>query len=180
MSSFKLTPPHSIRSISRRPYSALWDRNGSKTSWPNSTQCSTNGQTPSPIIVSPRLLLLLPSSFCAASLAACIANSSRAYVVRWDPTREDPLSFLLSGTLYCTYYHLQIFVHRPFITSTRDPTSALSFSSLAVCTNAARSCIRIDDVMHRRFTLVPCPLFQVSSSPPSPKMHTVRALRKLR
>jgi hypothetical protein len=47
-----------------------------------------------------------------------------------------------SAALYATYYHLQIFIHRPFIPSPRNTIRA-AFPSLAICTNAARSCCHI-------------------------------------
>ncbi|KAK2459718.1 hypothetical protein APHAL10511_008252 [Amanita phalloides] len=75
--------------------------------------------------------------------------------LRWDPKREDPQFFQQSVLLYTTYYHLQILVHRPFIPSSRKP-SALAFPSLAICTNAARSCSHVVDWMRRRgFTCAP-------------------------
>ncbi|KAA1476285.1 hypothetical protein DENSPDRAFT_843199 [Dentipellis sp. KUC8613] len=80
--------------------------------------------------------------------------------LRWDPTREDDTFFLQSASLYCTYYHLQILVHRPFIPSPRKP-SPLSFPSLAICTNAARSCSHIVDVQRRRSSATPLALFQL-------------------
>lgn len=57
------------------------------------------------------------------------------------------------------YYHLQILVHRPFIPSPRRP-SPLSFPSLAICTNAARSLSHIVDIQRQR-TGVPLPQLQV-------------------
>lgn len=69
--------------------------------------------------------------------------------MRWDPNREDDTFFGQSASLYATYYHLQIIVHRPFIPSPRKP-SVLSFPSLAICTNAARSCIHVLDVQFTR------------------------------
>ncbi|KAA1476286.1 hypothetical protein DENSPDRAFT_806972 [Dentipellis sp. KUC8613] len=80
--------------------------------------------------------------------------------LRWDPTREDDTFFLQSASLYCTYYHLQILIHRPFIPSPRKP-SPLSFPSLAICTNAARSCSHVVDIQHRRSPAVPLALFQL-------------------
>ena len=44
-------------------------------------------------------------------------------------------------TLLSHYYLCQIAAHRPFITSRRS--SPLSLTSLIICTNAARSAIRI-------------------------------------
>ena len=69
--------------------------------------------------------------------------------VRWDPTRENILFLNQSANLYANYYQLQIAVHRPFIPSPRKP-SPLSFPSLAICTNAARSCIHVLDVQYKR------------------------------
>jgi hypothetical protein len=72
-----------------------------------------------------------------------------ATLVRWDPHREDTEFFRQSAILYANYYHLQILVHRPFIPSPRKP-SALSFPSLAICTNAARSCSHLVDYSRER------------------------------
>ncbi|KAI0741238.1 fungal-specific transcription factor domain-containing protein [Irpex lacteus] len=69
--------------------------------------------------------------------------------LRWDPNREDPVFLAQSAALYALYYNLQIIVHRPFISSPRKPSS-LVFPSLAICTNAARSCIHVLDVNYRR------------------------------
>ncbi len=54
-----------------------------------------------------------------------------------------------SASLYASYYALQISVHRPFIPSPRKPSS-LTFPSLAICTNAARSCIHVLDLQYKR------------------------------
>jgi hypothetical protein len=69
--------------------------------------------------------------------------------VRWDPNREDHLFFSQSVSLYASYYHLQILIHRPFIPSPRNP-SPLSFPSLAICTNAARSCSHVVEIHRKR------------------------------
>ncbi|TCD62493.1 hypothetical protein EIP91_006814 [Steccherinum ochraceum] len=69
--------------------------------------------------------------------------------LRWDPNREDLLFLNQSASLYAHYYQLQIAVHRPFIPSPRKP-SPLTFPSLAICTNAARSCTHVLDVPFRR------------------------------
>ncbi|KAI0649560.1 fungal-specific transcription factor domain-containing protein [Trametes meyenii] len=69
--------------------------------------------------------------------------------LRWDPNRENLLFLNQSANLYAHYYQLQIAVHRPFIPSPRKP-SPLSFPSLAICTNAARSCIHVLDVQYKR------------------------------
>ncbi|EPQ52470.1 hypothetical protein GLOTRDRAFT_117339 [Gloeophyllum trabeum ATCC 11539] len=69
--------------------------------------------------------------------------------LRWDPDREDEVFFQQSAMLYCSYYHLQILVHRPFIPLPRKP-SPLSFPSLAICTNAARSMSHVVDILRKR------------------------------
>ncbi|KII84200.1 hypothetical protein PLICRDRAFT_118583 [Plicaturopsis crispa FD-325 SS-3] len=70
--------------------------------------------------------------------------------LRWDPTREDELFFNQSASLYSSYYYVQILVHRPFIPSPHK-VSPLSLPSLAICTNAARSCIRMVIRQYDRF-----------------------------
>ncbi|KZT07891.1 uncharacterized protein LAESUDRAFT_724358 [Laetiporus sulphureus 93-53] len=69
--------------------------------------------------------------------------------LRWDPQRENITFLNQSATLYASYYMLQVLVHRPFIPSPRKP-SALSFPSLAICTNAARSCTHVLDIQYKR------------------------------
>ncbi|KAI0373472.1 hypothetical protein BV20DRAFT_962633 [Pilatotrama ljubarskyi] len=70
--------------------------------------------------------------------------------LRWDPHRED-ITFLNQSTvLYSQYYQHQIFVHRPFLPSTRKSDSRLSLPSLAICTNAARCCVHINDIQFKR------------------------------
>ncbi|ESK85138.1 hypothetical protein Moror_3593 [Moniliophthora roreri MCA 2997] len=69
--------------------------------------------------------------------------------LRWDPNREDEVFFNQSVVLYTQYYLLQILIHRPFIPSPKRP-SPLSFPSLAICTNAARSCCHIVDTQRKR------------------------------
>ncbi|PBK73560.1 hypothetical protein ARMSODRAFT_638994 [Armillaria solidipes] len=69
--------------------------------------------------------------------------------IRWDPHRENQFFFNQSVFLYCSYYHLQILIHRPFIPSP-GKSSPLAFPSLAICTNAARSISHILDCQLRR------------------------------
>jgi hypothetical protein len=82
--------------------------------------------------------------------------------LRWDPNREHEVFFNQSASLFASYYHLQILVHRPFIPSPEGP-SPLSFPSLAICTNAARSCCHVVDIQRKR-SLLPLPHMQVGSS----------------
>ncbi|KAJ3505766.1 hypothetical protein NLJ89_g7247 [Agrocybe chaxingu] len=74
--------------------------------------------------------------------------------LRWDPNREDMKFFNQSVSLYAAYYHIQILIHRPFIPSPSRP-SPLSFPSLAICTNAARSCSHVVDVQRKRNKMPP-------------------------
>lgn len=82
----------------------------------------------------------------------------------WDPNRQDDGFFHQSVNLHATYYYIQIQIHRPFLTK----GSPLSFSSLAMCTNAARSCTHIlEAAMPRRIRELPnlivrCLAFHVS------------------
>ncbi|KAF9649885.1 hypothetical protein BDM02DRAFT_1732786 [Thelephora ganbajun] len=69
--------------------------------------------------------------------------------LRWDPSRENGLFFDQSAILYAHYYQTQILIHRPFIPKPDKP-SLLSFPSLAICANAARSCSHIIDLQKRR------------------------------
>ncbi|KAG7451956.1 uncharacterized protein BT62DRAFT_882141 [Guyanagaster necrorhizus] len=67
--------------------------------------------------------------------------------LRWDPNRADLVHFHQSASLLLVYYHLQMLIHRPFITASR---SDFCFPSLAICTNAARSCSHIAELQSRR------------------------------
>ncbi|KAF9463753.1 fungal-specific transcription factor domain-containing protein [Collybia nuda] len=77
--------------------------------------------------------------------------------LRWNPHREDDIFFNQSASLWCFYYHIQILVHRPFIPSPRRPVP-LPFPSLAICTNAARSCSHVASIQGQRFTIAPPPI----------------------
>ncbi|KAJ4475021.1 fungal-specific transcription factor domain-containing protein [Lentinula aciculospora] len=96
--------------------------------------------------------------------------------LRWDPHREDLIFFEQSSALYCTYYFVQIHVHRPFIRpeiplASREQRqqhySGMSYSSLGVCANAARSCLHVLD-LHSRRTDFRLPRSSPSSSSSSP------------
>lgn len=58
--------------------------------------------------------------------------------IRWEPRPENEIFYSQSVFLYCSYYHLRILIHRPFIPSPGKP-STLSCPSLLISTNAARS-----------------------------------------
>ncbi|KAJ7598897.1 fungal-specific transcription factor domain-containing protein [Mycena floridula] len=68
--------------------------------------------------------------------------------IRWDPQNPDPVFFAQSVQIYCSFYHLQILVHRPFLQKS-EKISPQFKASLAICTNAARSCINAVDTYHR-------------------------------
>ncbi|KAG7446295.1 uncharacterized protein BT62DRAFT_931742 [Guyanagaster necrorhizus] len=86
-------------------------------------------------------------------LVADLDSSLNAWVdsipdhLRWDPHRKDSTFLFQSVALYSMYYMLQIQIHRPFL----HTDSPLSFPSLAICTNAARSCSHVVEV-HRAKT----------------------------
>lgn len=90
-----------------------------------------------------------------------VSGDKPGRTVRWEPDRENELFFDQSVLLYATYYHLQILIHRPFIPSLRDPSPLLSFPSLAICTNAARSCSHVVDIQKRK-SQRPMPQLHVS------------------
>ncbi|KAK6977508.1 Zn(2)-C6 fungal-type domain-containing protein [Favolaschia claudopus] len=70
--------------------------------------------------------------------------------------RED-IFFDQSVLLYCSYYNVQMSIHRPFIPTIRkgEPTS---LPSLAICTNAARSCSHVADISRLKKGDVPVPV----------------------
>ncbi len=72
--------------------------------------------------------------------------------VRWDPNLQPGEYFQSSCILHMSYYNMQMHIHRPFI----HTNSRLSLPSLAICTNAARSCIRLVDVL-----LKTCPVLSL-------------------
>ncbi|KAJ3931620.1 MAG: hypothetical protein NXY57DRAFT_895775, partial [Lentinula lateritia] len=75
--------------------------------------------------------------------------------IRWDPHRQDPLFFALSASLYSCYYWaimVLIQIHRPFIfVPGKGKGSGMKYySSLAICENAARSCVHVFGRLHSR------------------------------
>ncbi|KAJ7230910.1 fungal-specific transcription factor domain-containing protein [Mycena haematopus] len=73
--------------------------------------------------------------------------------LQWDARRSDPIFFKQSVILYSTYYLVQMTTHRPFIPMVRQAPTTLP--SLAICTNAARSCSHVVDVWCQRFKETP-------------------------
>ncbi|KAJ7181322.1 fungal-specific transcription factor domain-containing protein [Mycena crocata] len=71
--------------------------------------------------------------------------------LRWEVDQENQVFLDQSAALYTCYYHAQIMIHRPFIPGPgMEVTSNMSFPSLAICTNAARSCGHVMDVQTSR------------------------------
>ncbi|KAJ6449377.1 fungal-specific transcription factor domain-containing protein [Mycena sanguinolenta] len=68
--------------------------------------------------------------------------------LRWDPHRADPVFFNQSVALYAGYYVVQMMAHRLFIPMFR--TAPTTLPSLAICTNAARSCSHVVDMWYQR------------------------------
>ncbi|KAF5345064.1 hypothetical protein D9758_010410 [Tetrapyrgos nigripes] len=62
--------------------------------------------------------------------------------LRWDAQAQNNTFFSQSAILHSMYYWVQIQIHRKFIPRPGQK-STLSFPSLAICANAARSCIRV-------------------------------------
>ncbi|KAJ4468790.1 fungal-specific transcription factor domain-containing protein [Lentinula aciculospora] len=73
--------------------------------------------------------------------------------LRWDPNQDNIQHFNQSVVLYTTYYWTQILVHRPFIPRPGEDSHS-GILSLAICTNAARSCLHVLEVQQQRKTNV--------------------------
>ncbi len=89
-----------------------------------------------------------PSVFLVRRKAA-FADGLISLPVQWNPAREDHLLLKQSAILLSHYYQIQMAVHRPFI-SKRRRQSPLTFPSLIICTNAARSAVRVVSDLYRR------------------------------
>ncbi|KAF7315779.1 Fungal-trans domain-containing protein [Mycena indigotica] len=69
----------------------------------------------------------------------------------WNPNGQNDIFFEQSATLHALYYHIQILIHRPFLRPRSNLVSnSRALRSLAICTNAARSCSHIAEVKTRR------------------------------
>ncbi|THU78284.1 hypothetical protein K435DRAFT_845840 [Dendrothele bispora CBS 962.96] len=62
--------------------------------------------------------------------------------LRWDTPHISEIFFTQSAILYTMYYWVQIQIHRRFIPRPGQK-SEVSLPSLTICTNAARSCIKV-------------------------------------
>ncbi|KAJ3729514.1 fungal-specific transcription factor domain-containing protein [Lentinula raphanica] len=66
--------------------------------------------------------------------------------IRWDPKQSDRILLLQTAMLYCSYYWVQIQIHKKFIPGPGQEAVLNGFPSMAICANAARSTIRIFEV----------------------------------
>ncbi|KAL1745833.1 fungal-specific transcription factor domain-containing protein [Schizophyllum fasciatum] len=80
--------------------------------------------------------------------------------LKWNPKEKDRITFEHAACLYTTYLHVQIFVHKPFITAL-DSRSKLNFPSLAICTSAARACASVMDARTQRDAIL-LPQFHIT------------------
>ena len=69
--------------------------------------------------------------------------------MRWDPEQEDELWLTQAATLNAFHSYIQVAVHRPFMAASRRE-SPLSFPSVIICTNGARSAIQVLEVLSNR------------------------------
>ncbi|KAM5544331.1 hypothetical protein V8D89_001991 [Ganoderma adspersum] len=72
----------------------------------------------------------------------------------WDPEQENVLWLTQAASLRAFHFYTQFAVHRPFISASRRE-SPLSFPSVIICTNGARSSIQVLEVLYKR-TGSPC------------------------
>ncbi|CAA7262258.1 unnamed protein product [Cyclocybe aegerita] len=81
--------------------------------------------------------------------------------LRWDPNQPNDKFFRQSALLHALCYYTQISIHRPLLSSNAR-TDSLSIPSLAICTTAARACIRVADAQVQRGVLQP-PIVQMAA-----------------
>ncbi|KAJ7045843.1 hypothetical protein C8F04DRAFT_1173787 [Mycena alexandri] len=70
--------------------------------------------------------------------------------LRWDPERQNKIHLMQSVVLNTAFYNVQILLHRPYIPAPFQVSPPGALPSLAICTNAARACIRIFDAYTER------------------------------
>ncbi|KAM5544332.1 hypothetical protein V8D89_001992 [Ganoderma adspersum] len=69
--------------------------------------------------------------------------------LRWDPEQADVVWLTQAASLNAFHYYIQFAVHRPFMVASRSE-SPLSFPSVIICTNGARSSIQVLEVLTKR------------------------------
>ncbi|KAF9058470.1 fungal-specific transcription factor domain-containing protein [Rhodocollybia butyracea] len=70
--------------------------------------------------------------------------------VKWDPNRTNSVLFGQSVILYTTYYSVQMQVHKKFIPKPGQDSILHGFPSLAISSNAARSCLHVAEAHQAR------------------------------
>ncbi|KAK7457844.1 Gypsy retrotransposon integrase-like protein 1 [Stygiomarasmius scandens] len=81
--------------------------------------------------------------------------------LKWENQNDTSIFCSQSAILYSTYYWIQIQVHRRFIPRP-GRSSSTSFPSLTICTNAARSCIRVCEAHYKKKPSLLLPHFLIS------------------
>ncbi|KAF5334155.1 hypothetical protein D9758_014818 [Tetrapyrgos nigripes] len=85
--------------------------------------------------------------------------------IRWNPTYQNNTFLSQASILYSMYYWTQIQVHRRFIPLPGQPSDVL-YPCLSICTNAARSCLRVIETCSKRVficgIIFSYPLFNVA------------------
>jgi hypothetical protein len=76
---------------------------------------------------------------CSFKCVSCYELSLTYLSVQWDPNNPDDFFFHQSAILHISYYHVQIFIHKPFMPIPGIPAT-IAYPSLTICVNAARSC----------------------------------------
>jgi len=66
----------------------------------------------------------------------------------WNPARQNDVELSTSAWFMSTYFQTQILIHREFVSPARS--RALGFSSLAICSNAARAMANVLDTLRQR------------------------------
>ncbi|THU78358.1 hypothetical protein K435DRAFT_700199 [Dendrothele bispora CBS 962.96] len=69
--------------------------------------------------------------------------------LRWDAPHINEFLFSQSAMLYAMYYWVRIQIHRRFIPRPGQKTK-VALPSLTICTNAARSCVKVCDTHCQR------------------------------
>ncbi|GAA5862663.1 hypothetical protein JCM8547_003505 [Rhodosporidiobolus lusitaniae] len=66
----------------------------------------------------------------------------------WDPPSMSDSQLSASAWIRISYYQCQMLIHREFMSPARS--ALIGYNSLAICSNAARSCARVLDELRRR------------------------------
>ncbi|KAI3613791.1 hypothetical protein WG66_013580 [Moniliophthora roreri] len=74
---------------------------------------------------------------------------NKKFSVKWDPHKTSSLFFKQSVMLYTFHHWVRIQIHRPFIPRPGEPP-VLSYPSLTICTDSARTLAQIFEVLDKR------------------------------